>query len=183
MAKRELALECDYRYELQSQQRFRELVGGDAWAALHFRVPAPVPELSAERVLASEWVPGVHIDKVGGGGGGGCLMGRSAVGRLVPRRLQGLTAPSRRRPEPAPPPQVADMSQEVRDAVGTRLLRLTLKELFEWRFMQVGGPSCRCRGGAASAGGPGRWVQAGGIHRGGCPAPPADRPQLGQLSV
>ena len=29
------------------------------------------------------------------------------------------------------------MSQEVRDAVGTRLLKLTLKELFEWRFMQV----------------------------------------------
>ena len=29
------------------------------------------------------------------------------------------------------------MSQPVRDAVGTLLLQLTLKELFEWRFMQT----------------------------------------------
>ncbi len=29
------------------------------------------------------------------------------------------------------------MSQDVRDAVGTLLLQLTLKELFEWRFMQT----------------------------------------------
>ena len=29
------------------------------------------------------------------------------------------------------------MSQEVRDAVGTLLLQLTLKELFQWRFMQT----------------------------------------------
>lgn len=34
-------------------------------------------------------------------------------------------------------PQVADMSQEVRDAVGTKLLQLTLKELFNWRYMQT----------------------------------------------
>ena len=33
--------------------------------------------------------------------------------------------------------QVALMSQEVRDAVGTLLLQLTLKELFQWRFMQT----------------------------------------------
>ena len=33
--------------------------------------------------------------------------------------------------------QVALMSQDVRDAVGTLLLQLTLKELFEWRFMQT----------------------------------------------
>lgn len=35
--------------------------------------------------------------------------------------------------------QVADMPQEVRNAVGTRLLKLTLKELFHWRYMQTGG--------------------------------------------
>ena len=33
MAKRELRLECDYRYELQSQQRFKALVAGDAYTA------------------------------------------------------------------------------------------------------------------------------------------------------
>ncbi len=35
--------------------------------------------------------------------------------------------------------QVCHMPQEVRDRVGSLLLRLTLKELFEWRFMQVRG--------------------------------------------
>lgn len=35
------------------------------------------------------------------------------------------------------PLQVAEMSQKIRDAVGTLLLQLTLKELFEWRFMQT----------------------------------------------
>lgn len=33
--------------------------------------------------------------------------------------------------------QVRNMSQEVRNDVGTKLLMLTLKELFEWRFMQT----------------------------------------------
>ena len=33
--------------------------------------------------------------------------------------------------------QVAEMSQPVRDAVGTLLLQLTLRELFSWRFMQT----------------------------------------------
>lgn len=47
------------------------------------------------RVLTTELVPGVHIDRV------------------------------------------AAMPQRVRDAVGTTLLRLTLRELFQWRFMQV----------------------------------------------
>ena len=32
--------------------------------------------------------------------------------------------------------QVAEMSQETRDAIGTRLMRLTLTELYGWRFMQ-----------------------------------------------
>jgi aarF domain-containing kinase len=32
---------------------------------------------------------------------------------------------------------VRHLSQEVRNAVGTRLLQLTLHELFHWRFMQT----------------------------------------------
>jgi aarF domain-containing kinase len=32
--------------------------------------------------------------------------------------------------------KVADLPQATRDAIGTRLLRLTLKELYEWRYMQ-----------------------------------------------
>lgn len=34
--------------------------------------------------------------------------------------------------------QVKTMPQAVRDRVGSNLLLLTLKELFEWRFMQTG---------------------------------------------
>lgn len=39
---------------------------------------------------------------------------------------------------PTPPSwQVAELGQEVRDHVGTCLLRLTLRELYDWRFMQT----------------------------------------------
>ena len=33
VAKRELRMECDYRYELQSQQRFKALIAGDPYTA------------------------------------------------------------------------------------------------------------------------------------------------------
>ncbi|KAG7673327.1 hypothetical protein Ndes2526B_g03232 [Nannochloris sp. 'desiccata'] len=95
VAKKELALECDYHYEAAAQARFAELVASDSYCAQNFRVPAVVPELSSQRVLASEWAPGIHIDKV------------------------------------------AELSQKIRDSVGTRLLALTLKELYEWNYMQT----------------------------------------------
>ena len=89
-AKEELTLECDYEYELKSQEKMRALLEGDpAW-----RAPATVPELSSRGVLTTEFAPGVAIDKV------------------------------------------ASLSQSERDYVGTQLLRATLRELFEFRFMQ-----------------------------------------------
>lgn len=91
VAKQELALECDYRWELEAQRRFSTLLAGDE----SFRVPGVVEELCSERVLTTELAPGVPIDKV------------------------------------------ADMPQEERDRVGTSLLRLILRELFEFRFMQT----------------------------------------------
>lgn len=45
------------------------------------------------------------------------------------------------------------MSQEVRDAVGTQLLSLTLKELFLWRYMQTD---------------PNWWARQGGRGSGAC---------------
>jgi hypothetical protein len=45
------------------------------------------------------------------------------------------------------------MPQEVRDHVGTLLLRITLRELFRWRFMQV-----------SEAGG--QWAPGAGEHEG-----------------
>ncbi len=89
-AKEELTLECDYEYELRSQDNMRALLEGDpAWSA-----PATVPELSSRGVLTTEFAPGIAIDKV------------------------------------------ASLSQSERDYVGTQLLRATLRELFEFRFMQ-----------------------------------------------
>ncbi len=58
-------------------------------------VPDVIADMSAERVLTTEWVPGMAINKV------------------------------------------SELSQEVRNHVAANLLRLTLKELFEWRFMQT----------------------------------------------
>lgn len=95
VAKRELAMECDYTYEARCQTRFKQLIADDPDLREVFHVPEVIPWVSSSRVLTSEWVHGVSIDKV------------------------------------------KDMPQAVRDAVGTRLLRLTLKELFEWRFMQT----------------------------------------------
>ncbi|GLC45729.1 hypothetical protein PLESTF_000598400 [Pleodorina starrii] len=95
VAKRELALECDYTYELSCQQRYRALISADPSLAAHFHVPDVIPSLSSQRILTSEWVRGVPIDKV------------------------------------------CQLSQPVRDAVGSRLLQLTLRELFEWHFMQT----------------------------------------------
>ncbi len=69
MAKKELALECDYTYELACQQRYRALIAADAALAPHFHVPDVVPELSSPRILTTEWVRGVPIDKVSSQGG------------------------------------------------------------------------------------------------------------------
>lgn len=95
VAKRELALECDFRHEAAAQARYKRLVEGAEDLPLPLRVPAVVPELSGDAVIATEWVPGVHLDRV------------------------------------------AELDQATRDAVGTALLDLTLRELADWRFMQT----------------------------------------------
>jgi predicted unusual protein kinase regulating ubiquinone biosynthesis (AarF/ABC1/UbiB family) len=66
VAKRELALECNYTYEAAAQQRFKQLVADDAEMSRVFYVPEVIPELSSQQVLTTEWVNGVTIDKVGG---------------------------------------------------------------------------------------------------------------------
>jgi aarF domain-containing kinase len=89
-AKEELTLECDYEYELKSQNRMRGLLFDDpAWST-----PETLPAFSSKGVLTTTFAPGMAIDKV------------------------------------------ASLDQETRDYVGTELLRGTLRELFEFRFMQ-----------------------------------------------
>ena len=113
VAKRELALECDYTWEQECQEKFRALVESDpqlsgAGAAsreskvdggdnmlVKVNVPRTIPELCTSKVMTSEWVRGVAIDKV------------------------------------------ASLPQQVRDRVGSTLLTVTLRELFEWRLMQT----------------------------------------------
>ncbi|KAL0037748.1 hypothetical protein WJX77_010712 [Trebouxia sp. C0004] len=95
VAKRELSMECDYEYEARCQKRFKKLISSDPDLAENFNVPDIIDELSGKTVITSEWVPGVHIDKV------------------------------------------KTMSQDIRNDVGSLLLRLTIRELFDWRFMQT----------------------------------------------
>lgn len=64
MAKRELSLECDYVHEARCQERARSLVAAHPDLRDHVSVPAVIPELSSSSILASEYVPGSHIDKV-----------------------------------------------------------------------------------------------------------------------
>ena len=64
VAKKELKLECDYEYEARCQLRFVQLIEDDPDFRDVVHVPMPIPELCSSSVLCSEWVPGVHIDKV-----------------------------------------------------------------------------------------------------------------------
>lgn len=65
VAKRELALECNYTYEGAAQQRFRDLVAADSQLNSVFYVPKVYGDLCSRQVLTTEWVNGVAIDKVG----------------------------------------------------------------------------------------------------------------------
>ena len=57
-------MECDYEYEARCQKRFKKLVSSDPDLAESFNVPDIIDDLSGKTVITSEWVPGVHIDKV-----------------------------------------------------------------------------------------------------------------------
>ncbi|CAI0470131.1 unnamed protein product [Linum tenue] len=60
VAKEELSRECDYILEAANQKRFRDLIANRKG----FYVPSVVDELSSKRVLTTELVSGVSIDKV-----------------------------------------------------------------------------------------------------------------------
>ncbi|KAM5558515.1 protein ABC transporter 1, mitochondrial [Rosa sericea] len=60
VAKEELSRECNYELEAESQKRFRDLLSD----AQGFYVPLVVDDLSSKRVLTTELVSGIPIDKV-----------------------------------------------------------------------------------------------------------------------
>jgi len=102
----EFLLECDYEHEARAQERFRSELArsaeeetartGQPSLLSGLRVPAVVPGASTKRVLTTEWLDGVPIDRV-----------------------------------------FASSSQDVKDSIARRMLRLTLWELFEARLMQT----------------------------------------------
>ena len=57
-AKRQLHEEADYRREVGQMRRYRDLLAGDQ----AFVMPDPVEELSGERVLAMDFIPGSSIE-------------------------------------------------------------------------------------------------------------------------
>ncbi|CAA7013070.1 unnamed protein product [Microthlaspi erraticum] len=91
VAKEELARECDYEIEAVSQMLFRDLLSDTPG----FYVPRVIDEVSSKKILTTELISGIPIDKV------------------------------------------ALLDQETRDYVGRKMLELTLKELFVFRFMQT----------------------------------------------
>lgn len=60
VAKEELSRECDYKLEAANQKRFRDLLTGTDG----FYVPIVVDDISSKRVLTTELVHGITIDKV-----------------------------------------------------------------------------------------------------------------------
>lgn len=84
---------CDYHNEAAATKQFKRLMQGYP----EFAVPAVVPGLSSQRVLTTEWMEGVPIDRAA----------------------------------------KCPMAAAERDRVGSRLLWLSLTELFSFRFMQA----------------------------------------------
>ncbi|KAK9147173.1 hypothetical protein Sjap_007076 [Stephania japonica] len=60
VAKEELSRECDYELEAKNQKRFRDLLSENK----EFYVPMVIENISSKRVLMTELVSGVPIDKV-----------------------------------------------------------------------------------------------------------------------
>lgn len=93
VAQRELLQECDYENEAAATRRFKMLLSPYP----EFAVPAVVPALSSKRVLTTEWMGGMPIDRAA----------------------------------------KEQMTVVERDRLGSRLLWLSLSELFRFRFMQT----------------------------------------------
>jgi aarF domain-containing kinase len=90
----ELTLECNYSLEAENQVYFRKLIE-ESGLAQAYTVPRVYHDLSTSRILTTELISGVAVDKV------------------------------------------VHLSQEIRNSISRRILVLTIKELFEWRFMQT----------------------------------------------
>lgn len=66
VAEEELERECDYTIERANQERYRDMLMANDELSQTFYVPEVFGEFCTKHVLASEFVRGVAIDKVGG---------------------------------------------------------------------------------------------------------------------
>lgn len=89
-----MTLECDYKSEAKNQDYFRMLVNQSGMED-EFLVPRVYHDLSTSRVLTTELISGIAIDKA------------------------------------------SELSQTVRNTIARRILELTMRELFDWKFMQT----------------------------------------------
>ena len=62
VARKELAVECDYIHELEAMETFRDLILKSNLDS-YFTIPKVFKKLSTKRILVSEFVEGVTIDK------------------------------------------------------------------------------------------------------------------------
>lgn len=97
VARRELFAEVDYKKEAESQIKYRKLME-PYLESERINVPNVYPSISTSKVLITELINGVPIDK---------LFKSDSI------------------------------SQDTRNDIAERLLRLTLREVFEFRFMQT----------------------------------------------
>ncbi|RLN76857.1 hypothetical protein BBJ28_00001617 [Nothophytophthora sp. Chile5] len=94
VGKEELTAECDYVQEADNQELFTQLIEQSGMADAYV-VPRVYRELSTARILTTQLISGVAVDKA------------------------------------------VNLSQDVRNGIARRILQLTIRELFDWRFMQT----------------------------------------------
>ncbi len=134
-AKAELTLECDYTYEAAAQKHFASLIAAEPVLGGAVKIPQVVDGASGLRVLTTELVRGVPIDHI---------TALEDVSTAAPSVNAGMTSADGFRNAPSGAPSAAptavsllQLSQAERDRVGTLLMRVALRELFSWRFMQT----------------------------------------------
>ena len=123
--RQELSLECKYLVEAEKQERYRLLVASDQRLSQVFVVPKVHLGLCRDNILVTEYVRGVNIDIVAD-------LSASSKSTSSSQPAAGAAASV-----PVIPQSVPVIPQAFKNHLAELLMRLTLTELFVWRFMQT----------------------------------------------